>query len=118
MAVLLLVLASCPVMGGADGVETVGVAVGIHVAQLGHLFGGAAAAVLVGVHVLVVWLVDCQELSNGSGELLDLGCYCSEFGVLAKWSLLLVHLVLGAKGFCSHSIISALSKSVGIINLL
>ena len=83
MAVLLLVLASCTVMGGTNGVETVGVAVGAHVAQLDHLLNGVVTTDLVGVHVLVVWLVDCQELSNGGGELLDLGCHCSEFGVLA-----------------------------------
>ncbi len=74
MAILLLVLASCAVMGGANRVETMGVAVGVHVAQLGHLLNGAATAVSVGVYVLVVWLVDRGELSNGSGELLDLGC--------------------------------------------
>ncbi len=71
MAVLLLVLASCAVMGGADGVETVGVAVGAHVAQLGHLCDSAATAVLVGVHVLIVWHVDCQELSNGGVSCLN-----------------------------------------------
>jgi hypothetical protein len=83
MAVLLLALASCAVMGGANGVETMGVAVGAHVVPPGHLLNGVATAVLVGVHVLVVWLVDHQELSNGGGELLDLGCHCSEFGILA-----------------------------------
>ncbi len=44
-------------------------------------------AVPVGVHDLVVWLVDCQEFSNGGGELLDLGCHCSEFGILAPVGL-------------------------------
>jgi hypothetical protein len=83
MAVLLLVLASCTVMGGANGVEAMGVAVPTHVAQLGHLLDVAVTAVPVGDHVLIVWLVDCQELSNGGGELLDLGCHCSEFGILA-----------------------------------
>ncbi len=70
-------------MGGADEMETMGVAVGAHVAQLGHLFDGEATRVLVGVHLLVAWLVDCQELSDDGGELLDLGCCCSEFGILA-----------------------------------
>jgi hypothetical protein len=83
MAVLLLVLASCAVMGGANRVETVGVAVGAHVLQLGHLFNGTVTAVLVGVHVLVVWLVKLSELSDGGNELLDLGCHCSEFGAFA-----------------------------------
>ncbi len=62
MAILLLILASCAVMGGADGLETNGVAVGAHVVQLGHLLDGAATAVPVGVHALVVWLVDRREL--------------------------------------------------------
>ncbi len=60
-----------------------GVAVGTHVLQLGYLLDGAATLVPVGVHVLIVWLVGCQELSDGGDELLDLGCHCSEFGVLA-----------------------------------
>ncbi len=47
------------------------------------LLDGAVTIVPVGVHVLVVWLVDCQEQHNGGGELLDLGCHCSEFDVLA-----------------------------------
>jgi hypothetical protein len=58
IAVLLLVLASCAVMGGADRVETAGVAVGTHVVQLGHLLNGVATAVPVGFHILVVWLID------------------------------------------------------------
>ncbi len=59
MAVLLLVLASCAVMGGASRVETMGVAVGAHVEQLGHLLNGAATAIPVGIHILFVCLVDC-----------------------------------------------------------
>jgi hypothetical protein len=63
MAVLLLVLASCAVMGSADGVETMGVAVGAHVAQLGHLLDSAETVVLVGVHVLVFGLLIIKSLA-------------------------------------------------------
>jgi hypothetical protein len=75
-------------MGGTNGVETVGVAVGAHVAQLDHLLNGVVTTDLVGVHVLVVWLVDRQELSNGGGKLLDLGCHKSELGILALVGLM------------------------------
>ncbi len=52
--VLILVLASHAVVGRANRVETAGVAVGTHIAQLGHLLNSAVTAVSVEVGILVV----------------------------------------------------------------
>ncbi len=67
MAILLFVLVSCVVMGEADRVEAVGVAVGAHVAQLDHLLDSAVTAVLVGVHVLVFGLLIVESLAMAAG---------------------------------------------------
>jgi hypothetical protein len=122
VAILLLVLASCAVMDVANGLETMGVAVGTHVAQLGHLLDGAATAVPVGVHVLAVWLVDCREVSDGGSELLDLGCHCSKFSILALVGLTHVGdgIVVGYGFACDFgnvvlNLIADVSHVVGVV---